>query len=228
MMKVHLPYADWKLNAAILDDRVLDIQCNHTVTILETILGKTKGWQWHPGVTMWMGHEDFLAQQSFLFYKQWADLGYPDHWTKRLNKLGYFKGHTQPEKPWWWGHKHFHETNKSALLRMNPQWYQQFFVGVPNDLTEWWPAREPGHWRYGPQPQPGGGFDYIIDGKPIYKSVKTMPQEAFVQHANVFHNLMPDLKTGVPENLNDTMREILVALHDRFHKQRVYISHDHS
>jgi hypothetical protein len=242
-MRIYTPYNSVKLNAAVLDEKTLGGQCNSSITILETLRGRSKGWQWHPGVTMWQGYEDLLVDHAVGFIKTWTapPMNHPDLWTPKLAKLGYFRQidlltktryvrmpKQSLDMPWWWGNQMFHMSNQSALLRIEPDWYDKFLV-VPNDICDWWPLAEEGKFKYGPQPAPGdAGFGYIVDGKPVYKQAKAMTNAEFADHANAYHNLTPDLKAGIARNMSDEMRSLFVALHDRFHQLRVYQTHDHT
>src|SRR6516164_2339302 len=142
MMRTFTPFTDTRLNAEVLDEATLNTQCNQALAILNTLLGKDKGWGWHPGVIMWTGHEDLLAEQAYAYVKVWETLhpvvpkGSLGIWVPQLVKLGFVRGHVDPEKPWWWGHDKFHASNKSALLRIDPEWYGSFFPGVANDICE--------------------------------------------------------------------------------------------
>jgi Pyrimidine dimer DNA glycosylase len=235
IMQVFVPLPDAKMNIKVLTEDMVGPQCAIATTILKTLKGKDKGWQWHPGVKMWVGNDKFLAQYTFRLIDEWKRLGYPDHYTSVVVALGYMKFSMMPvTTPWWWGHGKFHASNQSAMVRQNPDWYGRIFKKANPGMCEWWPLPEEGQFVFGPQPSPMNGnnkyegrFDYLVDGHPIYNDAKAMLDKEFIRHANQFHNLTPDIKGGIRDNEPTQVLNVLRALHDRFHTQRVYTSHDH-
>jgi hypothetical protein len=212
------------------------------LTILETIASKGKGWKWHPGVTMWAGSEELLAYIAVNVNEEWAQQVATSRGETRASMNGLVKQyHEQLEAmgfdlkelkslvktPWWWGHERFHEGEKSMLLRHDPEWYGQFFPKTPNNLCEWWPRLKKNEWVYGPHMGPNGDYtEYHIYDKPIYRAARVLSNADFAHHANVYHNLLPDIKT--PIDAKEPIMASLRVLHDRFHQKRVYHSHDHS
>lgn len=234
-MRMYLPFNETKLNVACLSESDLTIQRNVAMTILETLGGKSKGWRWHPGVNMWIGYDVLLAKIAHAINVEWCGMnpeacsgstGRGKVYDKQLNDMGY-SSVVPTVTPWWWGNKEFHNRNKAAMLRSDPDWYGALFNGAKNDLCDWWPRHDPNTWVYGPQPGPDGVFydGYIIEGKPVLKPAKKMTCEEFAEHANIFHNLMPDVKT--PIQPDDPSMELMIAVHNRFHQVRFYGTHDH-
>jgi hypothetical protein len=231
MMRIFTPYDDIKLNTTCLSEDDLTIQRNNAMTILETIGGKAKGWQWHPGVTMWITSDDLLACIAHSVNMEWCAVNndvdsLAVEYNKTLKLMGYSLLPTSQLKfPWWWGHKKFHESNRAAMIRRNREWYGGLFANDDPGICDWWPRVDTDRWTYGPQPSPDGKFDYIIDGKPVFQTAREMLDTEFARHANTFHNLLPDIKT--PISSDDPGLSLLKAFHDRFHQKRVYDTHDH-
>ena len=238
MMQVYLPFPELKLINMTLSPDDLNHQRNVTLTIVETFLGDAKGWLWHPGVTMWLGHHELLGHIGYLINDEWAKRladdercgpaganGLKKQYEIQLQELGLRRLAKPPaELPWWWGHKRFHEGNKSALIRHDPMWYGALYNGVANDLCDWWPRVKPDTWVYGPQKGPNGDYaEYFINEKPIMNSARRMDASEFVTHANRYHNLA----SGKELTVKTPTLDILRAMHDRFHQQRVYSTHDH-
>jgi hypothetical protein len=238
-MQIYLPFTKIKLNVSILNELDLLHQRAVALTVAETITGQGKGWQWHPGVTMWLDNEPLLGHIALALDEEWARRSQTDErmtpagvrglskdYQLRINELGMAKLSAPPPMPWWWGVKRFHDGNQSELIRHEPNWYGQLFKKTPNDLCEWWPRKEQNKWVYGPQRGPNGDFaEYFINEVPIYQSVRKMSDHDFVTHANRFHNLTPDSKGGV--SIKTPTLEVLRAMHDMFHNKRVYSTHDH-
>lgn len=234
-MRIYLPMTDIKMNIVMLSDADLTIQRNNAVTILETLRGKNKGWQWHPGVTMWIGHDDLLAKIAHELNQEWIGvnfdvdgiMGIGEKYEKRLKDMGYTRTYSTvlPPLPWWWGHQKFHDSNKAAMLRHDPAWYGELIKNARDDICDWWPRIDKDTWLYGPQPSPDGKFDYIVDGKSIFAEAKKMSHVEFAIHANMYHNLMPDITT--PIRPDDPSLDLMMTVHDRFHQVRVYSTHDH-
>jgi len=226
MIQIFLPYPDLNINAKILDEHTLNKQCAATTAILHAIMAVPNGnkWEWNPAVTMWKGNEAFLGHYGHRLFGEWKAMGYPDHWSASVTKMGFIKQHAVPTAPWWWGHDEFHQYNKAVLLNQNPKWYGQFFKGLPTDLIGWWPNAHEGQWIRGPKTKEG---IFIIKEHPVFESVSKMSHEEFADHANLYHRLTPDMKGGIKGTENPHVLQLLRTLHDRYHVQRVYTSHDH-
>jgi hypothetical protein len=239
MLKVYLPTAEVTKNVALFDELDLIHQRNCAMTILKAISGRTDGWLWHPSVTMWVGNEQLLAHIAHAVNEEWAQqvasakgetrqsmtsivAKYWDEMRDLGFKIAEIK-YQPADRPWWWGNKKFHRCERSALLRRNKDWYGQFFIKTPNDLCEMWPkATIKDDWIVGPE-KPDGLFQ--IHKHPIFKAAKRMPDAEFAEHANKFHNLMPDSRT--PITAREPIIDLLRVLHDRFHTKTVYKTHDH-
>jgi hypothetical protein len=224
MMQIYLPFSDFKINIKMLDEVTLGRQCNVATAFLEDIKKNKEQPKWQPGLAMWITHDTFLGFYAHRLFAEWKVLGYPDLWSSKVTALGYLKLSQQPRKPWWWGHARFHESNKATLLRLDPQWYGRFLKNVDMADVPWWPRPQPNKWIRGPKQNDG---PFLISGKPVFNSVDAMNDQDFIAHANLFHSLTPDMPNGIRDNESPQLLTLLKTLHDRFHVQRVYTSHDH-
>jgi hypothetical protein len=222
MMLVYMPYPDINVNVKVLDELTLSRQCNAVTAILELLHSDRTGWEWNPAVKMWKGHEQWLAYYGFRLFSEFRSMGYPDQWTMRVRALGYLKTPTVPANPWWWGHEGFHDYNKAQLFMQDPSWYGRFFKNIDLNQMGWWPNGD--KFIRGPK-TPAGRF--MVAGHPVFDGVRSMEDKEFIEHANLFHYLTPDMKGGIRQNEQPTLLNLLRTLHDRFHVQMVYTSHDH-
>ena len=223
MMQIFMPFPDVNVNTKILDDITLGKQCNTVPAILEAFRLKSDVWEWNPAVKMWKGNEAFLAFYGYRLFAEWKSQGYPDLWSSRLAAIGFMKTPSTMAYPWWWGHQQFHDYNKAALFRQNPMWYGRFFKDITLDGVGWWPNLADGKFIRGPKTLVG---EFQIAGHPVFDGVRDISDAEFIAHANRYHRLTPDLKDGVSDK-HPQLLGLLRTLHDRFHTQRVYISHDH-
>jgi hypothetical protein len=238
MMQIYLPTPKLTTNAAILHDLDMLAQRNVGLTILESLAGKAKGWYWHPGITMWVGHEPLLAMALVLINDQFIEreskqvrngpsgakqLG--RDYLMKLSELGFGRLSAPPnDMPWWWGNKRFHDGNKSVLIRRNEYWYGRLFKHTPNNLCDWWPRQNQDKWIYGPQLGPNGDYsEYFINDVPVLDNVRRMNNHEFAAHANRYHNLMD----GQTITDKTATIDLLRTMHDRFHQKRFYSTHDH-
>lgn len=225
MMQIFMPYPDLNINTKVLDETTLGRQCNAITAILDMFNGDNLSrFMWNPAIKMWAGNEAFLAHYGYRLFTEWKSLGYPDHWTERLREMKYVKTPSLPQVPWWWGHEGFHDYNKVSLFRENPDWYGQFFTDLDHNAMGYWPNPHDQKFMRGPKKLVG---NFMIENHPVFDGVRMMQDEDFIRHANAYHRLTPDMAGGVRENEQPELLRLLRTLHDRFHVQRVYISHDH-
>jgi hypothetical protein len=231
-MHTYLPYSNASINTAILSEVDLSQQIRAGLTILETLHGRDKGWQWHPAIGMWNGFEEMLAQRIVQLGIEWVNQGFRDTFniSGRLESMGYDLRYLRSQNvstPWWWGDKPFHAAQRAALVRHDRSWYAPIFKGkVDGGLPELWPLAEQGKYKIGPQPSPDGKFDYRVDGKPLFPEARKMDDVTFLFHINNFHRLLGNKR---PIKARDAdIFPMLRSLHDRFHSMRFYNSHDHA
>lgn len=135
-MQTFLPYADLEQSARVLDYRRLGKQRVECLQILQTLTGTSKGWQNHPAVKMWRGHEDLLQVYGIAVCEEWIRRGYKDTCLGKIEALHADCGANTPA---WWGNEDFHKSHQSNLLRKAPEHYGQFFRVSP-DLPYVWPV----------------------------------------------------------------------------------------
>lgn len=140
-MQTFLPYADFKLSAECLDNKRLGKQLIEVTQIYKALTNPLYGWQNHPAVKMWKGHELSLLEYGNECYKEWK---------KRRNKI-----HKSGEEiannytnlllketisyPWWIGDENFHSSHRSNLLRKDSAHYGQFGWHEDGALPYIWP-----------------------------------------------------------------------------------------
>jgi len=224
MMQIFVPFADVNVNAKILDEHTLNKQCASAAAIIDVLSQDVNnGWGWNPAIKMWKGNEAFLGHYAHRLFAEWKSLGFPDLWSTRVIARGFIKTPSTTVYPWWWGHEQLHDYNKVALYRQNPEWYGQFFKDLDLNAIGWWPVNGSQFMR-GPKTLTG---TFTILEHPVFDGVRQMSDEDFIVHANQYHRLTPDMPGGVRSNEQPQMLGLLRTLHDRFHAQRVYLSHDH-
>jgi hypothetical protein len=150
-VQTFLPYPSFVETARVLDERRLGKQRVEALQILRAIHIPTYGWQHHPAVRMWRGHEQALVCYGVTMCDEWVARGHPD--TVRPQILvhaheGMVRGEeelkAQGAMPSWLGREDFHRSHRSALLRKDPGHYGAAFGDVPADLDYVWPVPKPG------------------------------------------------------------------------------------
>lgn len=125
-----------------LDNARLNKQCVEANQILDTLLGKSKGWSNHPAVLMWRGHTDALKVYINNCIRQWIRRG------KRCDLQEYEIDEDTVQWPWWYTWPLFHLSHKCSLLRKKPEYYASRFTLTP-DEKRWmdhgyiWPSKLP-------------------------------------------------------------------------------------
>jgi hypothetical protein len=145
-MQTFLPYPEFDRTARALDPRRLGNQRSEALVVLRVLHIPTYGWQHHPAVRMWRGHDEALIAYGVSICTEWTARGHRD--TVRDKLLEYSRREPAPEQaalsaegrlPPWLGEPALHRSHQSALLRKDPEWYGPLFPGVPDDLPYWWP-----------------------------------------------------------------------------------------
>ena len=148
-MQTFLPYPDFARSAAVLDARRLGKQRVEALQVLRALRRPRYGWQQHPAVLMWRGHEDALVCYGVAVTRRWRQLGFADTVLDTLVAEAPRRPRTQAalarlgRLPWWLGMPALHASHRSALLRKDPAHYRRFFRNVPDDLPYVWPPSEP-------------------------------------------------------------------------------------
>jgi len=135
-MQTFLPYASFTESAHCLDSKRLGKQRVEGMQILNTLTGKSTGWQHHPAVKMWKGYEEALSQYVNAMIKEWISK------ERYKNTMVLYPEITKYTLPPWLGNYYFHASHQSNLLRKNPEWYGQYGWGVDPNLPYVWPSSE--------------------------------------------------------------------------------------
>lgn len=90
---------------------------------------------------MWTGHLHALALYGLAGLDELSKRGYeyPQH---RITFEQYAATFPDTGMPWWMGHKEFHLSHQSNLLRKNKDHYGQFFGDISDELPYLWPCNE--------------------------------------------------------------------------------------
>lgn len=141
-MQTFLPYPDFAESARVLDRQRLGKQRVENLQIMKALVTE-EGWVNHPATKMWVGYEHALLLYQTAICDEWVRIrGYKDTCYEKTLLLLFDKGYgITYEMPKWLGDETFHLSHQSNLLRKNPEWYGQFFQGVPDNLEYVWPVR---------------------------------------------------------------------------------------
>lgn len=135
-MQTFLPYQNFRKSAACLDNKRLGKQRVEALQVLRVLCGLSSGWQHHPAVLMWRGHEVWLLDYGLTICDDWCRRGFRDTVRSKLLQLGPFKGSQEP----FWLTRQFCRSHQSNLVRKDPIHYRKFFPQVPDDLPYVWPV----------------------------------------------------------------------------------------
>ena len=155
----------------MLDPKRLGKQRVEVIQIVRALTRPTYGWQNHPAVLMWRGHEEALGAYGLAVVDEWCSQGRADTCADTivadLAVAGVRRPRTQAQLarlkralPPWLGDDEFHRSHQSSLVRKDPGWYRRLFPDVPDDLEPVWPVRrEPAAPRGASRaaPSPGRG-----------------------------------------------------------------------
>ena len=135
-MQTFLPYTSFRRSAAALDRRRLGKQRVEVSQILRALSDPTYGWQNHPAVKMWRGHDGMLRSYGIAMCQEWRSRGYRDTLLDRIHMHEV----TSDTIPPWFGMKAFHLSHQSNLVRKFPEHCRRLFPNVPDDLPYVWPV----------------------------------------------------------------------------------------
>ncbi len=119
-MQTFLPYGSFEDSVNCLDYRRLGKQRVEAMQILKALKDPNYGWQNHPAVKMWRGHDEALKHYMNLCILEWISRGYNN--TMKLEDVD----DTEYNLPPFIGKEAFHASHRSNLLRKDPVWYGQF------------------------------------------------------------------------------------------------------
>src|SRR5215213_84794 len=77
-MQTFLPYPDFVASAEALDDRRLGKQRVEAMQVIRALTRPVYGWQHHPAVRMWRGHEEALGAYALEICREWCRRSYAD------------------------------------------------------------------------------------------------------------------------------------------------------
>lgn len=150
-MQTFLPYADFAASAQSLDERRLGKQRVEALQIVRALTRERYGWQHHPAVLMWAGHEEALAAYALAVVEEWCGRGRADTCAATILSDLAAAGRAAPrsqaelsaagELPWWLGDERLHRSHRSSLRRKDPEHYGALFADVPDDLPYFWPTK---------------------------------------------------------------------------------------
>ena len=136
-MQTFLPYPSFIDSAACLDYRRLGKQRIEAWQIYNALTRSDYGWQNHPAVRMWRGHECALLSYGIAICQEWLSRGYNDTMLPRFRELHGIWPFTN--KPAWYGNAAFHASHRAALLAKDPAHYSQFGWTETPALAYVWP-----------------------------------------------------------------------------------------
>lgn len=140
-MQTFLPYPDFYRSASVLDRMRLGKQRVESLQIIKALVVPGSGWQNHPAVLMWSGHEGALFRYLTAICKTWREHGYRDTCEEKGRVLLVGRD-ISPEDPRWLGDERLHSSHRSNLLRKSPQHYGAFGWTEGPDLPYFWPSKE--------------------------------------------------------------------------------------
>ena len=138
-MQTFMPYPNFDASAACLDWRRLGKQRVEAYQILNTLTGRSTGWQNHPAVKMWRGHEKALSLYALVMCAEWRRRGYKDTMHGIISEIDATLT-SALEYPEWVGDRAFHASHRSNLLRKDVFHYSQFGWTESPDLPYVWPV----------------------------------------------------------------------------------------
>lgn len=137
-MQTFLPYPDFALSAQVLDRQRLGKQRVEAKQIILALESPTYGWQNHPAVKMWRGHEVALARYGVQVCKEWRARGYKDSLLPFFEERAVLTSYMLRSIAWLTSE--FCHAHQSNLIRKMPEHYRQFWPDVPPDLPYIWPV----------------------------------------------------------------------------------------
>ena len=150
-MQTFLPYADFDATARVLDDRRLGKQRVEVLQVLRALTRPVYGWKHHPAVLMWAGHEEALVAYGVAICREWCRRGHADTCLAKIvddaagSGVTGTRSHaelaTAGDLPPWLRDEALHRSQRSALVRKDPDFYRGRFGGVGDDLEYVWPVR---------------------------------------------------------------------------------------
>lgn len=151
-MQTFLPFADFARSAASLDMARLGKQRVENLQIMHALVDDRYGWQNHPAVRMWRGHEGALLLYQEAVVEDWEirprKSGKPAAEDTCLlktvslyNEVVPFLAEDNWDLPDWLGDDDFHESHRSNLIRKDPVYYGPKFASITREGLDYvWPV----------------------------------------------------------------------------------------
>lgn len=137
-MQTFLPSSSFEKTAEFLDRQRLGKQRVEAWQIYRCLI-HPNGWQNHPAVKMWKGHEKTLCLYGHIMCLEWIGRGYKDTMAERFEKeISSISG--ELTEPWWFGCERFHSSHRAALLYKLPSWYGRFGWKEEPKMDYFWPS----------------------------------------------------------------------------------------
>jgi hypothetical protein len=148
-MQTFLPVPSFKGSARCLDNKRLGkqrVECKQILLCLGVPVGEhqpgKRGWQHHPAVLMWAGHETALLVYGIVVCREWTSRGFKDRlhdeFVTVYNRLR--PAVTVNRYPPWFGTPNLHASHRSSLLRKDSRHYSRFGWDDPPHLPYFWPV----------------------------------------------------------------------------------------
>lgn len=159
-MQTFLPYPDFTASARALDDRRLGKQRVEALQVLRALTRPTYGWNHHPAVRMWSGHEEALGAYGVAVCREWRRRGFADTCEAQILDELRQAGVAVPPRaqdrlaaagalPPWLGDEALHRSHRAALLRKDPDRFGERFGDEDPGQPYVWPGRTTGQRRPG-------------------------------------------------------------------------------
>lgn len=155
MLKVYMPYSDHLKSVAVLDDDLLWSQLDEAQLLCQALAMDAPNTKLLH-VKQWRGYEGFLllylrrmqveCQKRGL--GSWQDDQRHSPYARSWLLLGSAGKNTAPRPPRWIGGEWFLQSNRSELIRINPEHYAQCFPTTPMEMPFLFPQNTPGHFDY--------------------------------------------------------------------------------
>jgi len=136
-MQTFLPYSSFVESAGALDNRRLGKQRVETMQILNALSRADYGWQNHPAVKMWRGHEHQLIIYGLAICLEWRKRGFKDTCFDKIELFLTLYPHNTAKFDW--VTDDLCRSHQSNLKRKDPAHYGPLWPDVPDNLPYVWP-----------------------------------------------------------------------------------------
>lgn len=121
--------------ASVLDDKRLNAQRgNEGVVIARALMalrrGESRGYQRHPAVLMWVGHEKAFMEYELAMCREWRGRGF---WDGCLPEYVAYWQEIPGATRWpeWYDAHPIHASHRQALVCRRPDFYSHLWPDVP-------------------------------------------------------------------------------------------------